>query len=140
MTPWRVAGLVLAVGVAGGGCTTVRVAQKDGCWVRRTERWLQGATEEVGPCAPPEPQWSEDRLTRLIQECVVRADYRWQARALDAWNQGRALPERASEETVVQQCLGEPTRAVLAENEALRGRAEASEKRLAELRGDRDAL
>ncbi len=113
------------------GCTNVKLAQRDGCWVRRSERWLAGSKEEVGPCAPPAPQWSEDRLTRLVQECVARADYRWQARALDAWNRGDKLPERASEETVLQQCLGEPTRAMLVENDGLR-------KRLAELSSDRE--
>jgi hypothetical protein len=130
--------LLMAVAVA--GCTTVKFAQKDGCWVRRSEKWLGDAKEELGPCKPPEPKWSEDRLTRLIQECVVRADYRWQARALDAWDHGQKLPERANDETVVQQCIGEPTRAVLAENESLRGQNDALQKRIADLSSDRDQV
>ncbi|GEJ58984.1 hypothetical protein AMYX_37250 [Anaeromyxobacter diazotrophicus] len=130
--------MLLALWAAAAACTSVKVAQKDNCWVRRSERWLAGSKEEVGPCAPPEPRWSEDRLTRLMQECVARADYRWQARALDAWTRGDRLPEQTSEEKVLQQCLGEPTRAVLAENDALRGRNDALQKRLAELSSDRD--
>lgn len=124
-------GLILLVWAI-AGCTSVKLAQRDGCWVRRSERWLAGSKEEVGPCAPPAPQWSDDRLTRLVQECVARADYRWQARALDAWNRGDKLPEHASEETVLKQCLGEPTRAVLVENDGLR-------KRLSELSSDRES-
>ncbi|HEX7622188.1 MAG TPA: hypothetical protein VF400_01355, partial [Anaeromyxobacteraceae bacterium] len=80
------------------GCTTVKLAQRDGCWVRKTERFLVGSKEEVGPCAPPAPNWSDDRLTRLVQECASRADYRWQGRALEAWNRREPMPERPSEE------------------------------------------
>jgi len=131
--------VLLAVAAAGTACTSVKVAQRDGCWVRKTEKWLGDSKEDLGPCVLSEPKWSDDRLTRLMQECAVRADYRWQTRALESWDRGEPLPEHPSEEKVLQQCLGEPTRAVLAENDALRGRNDALQKRISELSSDRDA-
>jgi len=126
--------MVAAVVVAGlAGCTSVRVAQRDGCWVRHTERWLGSAQDELGPCAPATPAWSEDRLTRLVQECVSRADYRHYLAVLGAWNTGAPAPARAGDETVLKGCLDESTRLMLTENEAMK-------RRLGELSADRDAL
>ncbi|HYS79788.1 MAG TPA: hypothetical protein VEM76_03710 [Anaeromyxobacteraceae bacterium] len=115
------------------GCSTVKLAQRDGCWVRKTERFLIGSKEEVGPCIPPVPKWSEDRLTRLVQECATRADYRWQGRALEAWSRREAMPERSSEEAVLRDCMGETTRAMLSENEAMK-------QRLGDVGAQRDAM
>jgi hypothetical protein len=129
------AGTVFAVVVAVGlaGCTSVKVAQRDGCWVRHSERWMGGSRDEIGPCAPATPDWSDDRLTRLAQECVTRADYRHYLAAIDAWNAGRPAPQRASDETVLKGCMEESTRLMLTENEAMK-------KRVGELSADRDAL
>src|SRR5690349_12201025 len=100
----------IAVAAVVGGCTSVRVVQRDGCWVRRTSGPFGQVREEVGPCARPPPAWAEDRVTRLVQECVVRADYQWQARALAAWNRGEPLPAQEPEETVLRACMGESSR------------------------------
>src|SRR5918911_838708 len=121
------------VAVTLGGCTSVKLAQRDGCWVRHTEGFLRGTKEELGPCARPQPPWVEDRLGRLVQECQARADYRWQSRALAAWSRGEKMPEQASENAILQECMGEATRSMMAENEALKGK-------LAEAGSDRDAL
>ncbi len=123
--------VLLAVTVT--GCTTVKLSQRDGCWVRRTERFLVGSKEEVGPCAPPAPKWSDDRLTRLVQECAARADYRWQGRALEAWNRRESMPERPAEEAVLRDCMSESTRSMLSENAAIK-------ERLGEVAAQRDAM
>lgn len=115
------------------GCTSVRMVQREGCWVRQTERWIIGTKEDMGPCQRPEQTWSEDPLTRLVQECVAQADYRWQARALAAWNKGEAIPSQEPDEWVLKACTSEPLRSVLDENQALRAQLES-------LRADREAL
>jgi len=119
--------------VTATGCTTVKLSQRDGCWVRKTERFLIGSKEEVGPCAPPAPKWSDDRLTRLVQECAARADYRWQGRALEAWNRRERMPERPPEEVVLRDCMSESTRSMLSENAAMK-------ERLGEMAAQRDAM
>ncbi|WNG36186.1 hypothetical protein F0U60_22715 [Archangium minus] len=128
----KIAGVVL-LAVMAGGCTSVRLEQRDGCWVRQTSRWPKQLKEEIGPCEREKPTWSEDRLTRLAQECMVQADYRWKNRALAAWNQGQPLPEPESEAKVLQFCMNEAAHSVVTENETLK-------KRLNEVSADRDVL
>jgi hypothetical protein len=125
--------LLAVAAVAAAGCTTVRVVQRDGCWVRETHRTLRGTQEDVGPCVRPPPKWSEDRLTRLVQECVAQADYRWQVRALAAWNRREPLPAPDSQETVIKTCMNEAAAGVVTQNESLR-------ERLAEISSDREAF
>ncbi len=127
----RIVGVVLAV--AFGGCTSVKMVQRDGCWIRQTKRPLAGAREEIGPCTRPPPRWSEDRLTRLVQECVAQADYRWQGNALAAWSREAPLPPQPARETVIETCLTQAATGVVAQTEALR-------ERLADVSGERDAL
>lgn len=124
-----VAGLVLFA----SGCASTRVMQRDGCWVRQTEKWPNRVTEELGPCARPEPSWSEDRLARLAQECIVQSDYRWQAQALAAWNRGEPLPAVPKEDAVMRSCIDEAASSIITENESLR-------RRLDEVASDREAL
>jgi hypothetical protein len=127
--------LVVVVALAAsalGGCTSVKVVQRDGCWVRQTKK-IFSATEELGPCGRPEPKWSDDRLTRVTQECVAQADYRWQSRASEAWSRGLPLPDRPSDDTVLKDCMDQVSRSQLAENERL-------QQRLAELKDDKAAL
>ncbi|HET9452050.1 MAG TPA: hypothetical protein VFO83_14265, partial [Aggregicoccus sp.] len=100
----RIAG-VLGLLALGGGCSSTKVLQRDGCWVRETKRFPGQLKEEVGPCARPAPAWSEDRLTRLVQECVAQDDHRWQARALAAWGRGEPAPERAPDQQVLESCM-----------------------------------
>jgi hypothetical protein len=128
----RAMGLLLLAGIL-GGCTTVKLTQRDGCWVRSTHRTLHGTQEDVGPCVRPPPRWSEDRLTRLVQECVAQADYRWQGRALAAWNRHEPLPAQDSQATVIKTCMNEAAAGVVTQNETLR-------QRLAEISSDREAL
>jgi len=125
--------------VISSGCTSVKLVQRDGCWVRQTER-LWHVKEDLGPCARPSSPWVDDRLTRLVQECVSREDYRWQSRALAAWSRGEPLPEQASESNVLQDCMNEAAGAMINENESLKDRLASMKDRAAELVKDRDAL
>ncbi len=125
---------LMAAGLAvAGGCTTVRVVQREGCWVRETKRTLRGTQEDVGPCVRPAPKWSEDRLTRLVQECVAQSDYRWQVRAMAAWSRRDPLPPQDSQETVIKTCMNEAAAGVVTQNETLK-------ERLAEVSNDREAF
>jgi len=124
--------LACAAATSLAGCTTVKVAQPDGCWIRQT-RTVFSSSEELGPCARPEPKWSDDRITRVTQECVAQADYRWQGRALEAWRRGQPLPERPSDDTLLNECMEQVSRSQLAENERLR-------HRLVELGAEKEAL
>ena len=128
----RIAGAMLFA-VLLGGCTSVRMEQRDGCWVRQTSKFPKRVTEEIGPCERPAPAWAEDRLTRLVQECVAQSDYRWQNRALSAWSRGEPLPPQESEENILQACVSEASASMLTENEALK-------TRVGELVYDRDLL
>jgi hypothetical protein len=121
-----------ALGLAFTGCTTVKLAQRDGCWVRRTSEPGR-IREELGPCVKPPPKWADDRITRIVQECVAEDDHRWEARALAAWSRGEVLPDRAAPESVLRACMDESARAALAENEGLQAR-------LADVKADRDRL
>ncbi len=128
----RVTG-AMALAVALGACTTTRVVQRDGCWVRETKKTLLGRTEELGPCMRPQPSWSEDRLTRLVQECVAQADHRWTVRAIEAWNRKEPLPAQDSQQEVVKACLNDTATSAVVQNETLK-------ERLAEISSDRSAL
>ncbi|HWT86590.1 MAG TPA: hypothetical protein VN177_12500, partial [Myxococcales bacterium] len=81
-------------------CTSVKMVQREGCWVKQTERTLGGSTEELGFCAKARPQWAEDRLARLVQECMAQADYRWENRALAAWTRNEPIPPPDSDEQI----------------------------------------
>jgi hypothetical protein len=89
--------------------------------------------EELGPCKRAEPVWTQDRLSRVVQECLAQADYRWQNRALAAWERGEPVPERESDQQVLDRCMSESTRMAVVENEALKDR-------LADVRDDREKL
>ncbi|MFP2959776.1 hypothetical protein ACLEPN_18550 [Myxococcus sp. 1LA] len=127
--------LVAAVSLVmvASACTSVRMEQRDGCWVKQTRAFPSTLKEEVGPCARPVPVWSEDRLTRLVQECVMHTDYRWQSTAMVAWNRGDALPERESEEKVLAACMARAENILNTEKGAL-------EQRLTEVAQERDTL
>ena len=127
----RVMGALLLVAVL-GGCTSVKLVQRDGCWVRQTKK-LGTTREDIGPCARPTPAWSSDRLTRLVQECVAEEGHRWQTLAISSWSRNEPLPSRPSEETVVERCTNHATQSIVSENEALR-------QKLSEVSTDRDAL
>jgi hypothetical protein len=123
--------MVLAMTV--GGCTAARMEQRDGCWVRSVRSFPSSVKEEIGPCARPTPVWSEDRLTRLVQECVMHADYRWQSSALVSWNRGEPLPEREPEEKVLAACMARAEAVLNTEKSTV-------EQRLSEVSEERDAL
>jgi hypothetical protein len=143
--------LAIVLVAAVGGCTSVKMVQREGCWVKRTEKSFGRVNEELGPCASPASSpWAEDRVTRLAQECIAREDHRWQTRAVAAWSRGGSPPE-ANGENVLQTCLDEATKAVAAENDALkqrlaavedahRERLQTTQERLAEVKGERDAI
>jgi hypothetical protein len=122
---WAMLGLAMA------GCASVRLVQREQCWVRQTTR-LGQVKEELGPCRREPPAWSQDRLTRIVQECMAQADYRWQNLAVAAWARGERLPARPSEDASMSRCLEQASRSMVGENERLK-------ERLAELTGDRDA-
>ncbi|WP_240357891.1 hypothetical protein [Myxococcus vastator] len=127
--------LVAAVSLAmvASACTSVRMEQRDSCWVKQTRAFPSTLKEEVGPCARPVPVWSEDRLTRLVQECVMHTDYRWQSSALMAWNRSESLPEREAEEKVLAACMARAETILNTEKGAL-------EQRLSEVARERDTL
>src|SRR5204863_10135094 len=102
-------GIARVVGVCGAllACTSVKMVQREGCWVKQTERTFGGSTEELGFCAKARPQWAEDRLARLVQECMAQADYRWENRALAAWTRGDPIPPQDSDDQVARTCMGQ---------------------------------
>jgi hypothetical protein len=112
------------------------MVQRDGCWVRRTEKVFGRVLEEVGPCGRPQPRWSEDRLTRLVQECVAEADWRWQSRALEVWSRGLPYPTpQPRQDELLRACMEEVRTGMAAELDAATLRS-----RVAEVSGERDAL
>lgn len=113
---------VAVAAVIGSGCANVKVVQRQGCWVRQTESFPKVIREEVGFCAKKQPAWSNDRVTRLVQECVAEADYRWQTEALNAWSRGAALPAQSTTESVMKQCMDRANTMLLTENEELKRR------------------
>lgn len=115
---------------AGLGCAQTKLVQRGGCWVKQTETFPKTIHEEMGPCVRKEPRWSNDRVARLVQECLSEADYRWQTQALAAWSKGEPLPAQQSEQTVMEACMSRASTAVVMENEQLKHRvAELSEER-----------
>ncbi|MCP3136459.1 hypothetical protein [Pyxidicoccus xibeiensis] len=124
---------VAVLAMALGGCTASKMEQRHGCWVRQVRTFPSTVKEEIGPCARPTPVWSEDRLTRLVQECVMHADYRWQSSALVAWNRGEPLPEREPEEKVLGACMARAETVLNAEKSSV-------EQQLSEVSKERDAL
>ena len=102
----RIATLILLASVA-GGCTSVKIVQRDGCWVKRTEKIFGRVIEDLGPCRRAEPQWAEDRVTRLVQECVAQADYRWSVRANEAWAKGAPYPAQPPQQELLRTCMEE---------------------------------
>ncbi|WP_205525814.1 hypothetical protein [Pyxidicoccus trucidator] len=124
---------VAVLAMALGGCTASKMEQRNGCWVRQVRTFPSSVKEDIGPCARPTPVWSEDRLTRLVQECVMHADYRWQSSALVAWNRGEPLPEREPEEKVLGACMARAETVLNAEKGSV-------EQRLSEVSKERDTL
>src|SRR5881275_3209699 len=128
---WTAAAAILAL----WGCTSVRMVQRDGCWLKQTEKWPSRVSEELAFCKKAARAPAPDPLARLVQECVAQADYRWENRAIDAWNRDQPIPPRDSDEKISATCMSEAARALgpEAERSALRSR-------LADLDKDRDAL
>jgi hypothetical protein len=101
---------------------------------------LGGTKQEVGPCERSHTQWADDRLTRLVQECVAQVDHRWQVRAVSAWNRGEPLPPQETEESVVALCMSQAATAAVTETERLSERLADVSDDLARAAKDRDAL
>lgn len=116
-------------------CTSVHMVQRDGCWLKKTETTMGGSREELGFCAKPEPAPADDRMSRLVQECMAQADYRWQNRAIAAWGRGEPIPPQDTDDATAKVCMGQASAALgmETENRMLRSR-------LAELSQDREAL
>ena len=128
-------GFLAAVLSALLGCTSTRMLQREGCWVKQTEKWPGRVSEELGFCTKPAPVWAQDRVARLVQECMAQADFRWQNRALAAWTRNEPIPPQDSDDKIAQTCMNEASAALgqEAENSALKAR-------LAELSQDRESL
>ena len=136
----------MLVAVAFAGCTQTRLAQRDGCWVKQTKRFLGGTSEEMGFCTRAKSQWAEDRAARLVQECLAEADFRWQNRALSAWTNGQPIPPAESDEAMIRACMRE-TAAIIgpeAENAQLKTKLSDLQREHAALQettdGDREFL
>jgi hypothetical protein len=127
--------LGLVVAAVAVGCTSTRMVQRDGCWVRQTEKWPGRVSEELGFCAKPTPEWSNDRMARLVQECMQQADFRWQNRALAAWSRGEQIPPQESDESIAKTCMAEAATAtgLEVENHTLKAR-------VAEVANERDRM
>jgi hypothetical protein len=117
----RLAGVAVLAAVL-SACTSVKVLQRDGCWVKRSELGLGRVQEEVGPCMRAPPKWADDQLTRLVQECVAQADHRWHQRAVDAWLRGRPYPAQAPQDETLRTCMQEARVGMVTENEELKRR------------------
>jgi len=117
------------------GCTSVRMVERDGCWLKQTEKWPSRVNEELAFCKKPAPAPAQDPLARLVQECVAQADYRWENRAIDAWNRGDPIPPRDSDEKIAASCMTEAAAALGPEAERA-----ALKARLADLDRDRNVL
>src|SRR5207253_8433418 len=117
-------GLLAAVLPALVACTSTRMLQREGCWVKQTEKWPGRVSEELGFCTKPAPVWAEDRVARLVQECMAQADYRWENRALAAWARGEPIPPQESDEQIARTCMSQASAALgpEAENAALKAR------------------
>jgi hypothetical protein len=129
---------ITSVAVMCGGllaCTSVKMVQREGCWVKQTERTLGGTTEELGFCTKARPEWAEDRLARLVQECMAQADYRWENRALAAWTRGEPIPPPDSDEQIARTCMGQASAAL-----GLEAQNDALKSRLVDVSHDREAL
>ena len=126
--------LVALVALA-ASCTSVRMVQREGCWMKQTESTFGGTREELGFCSRQQTDWAQDRLARLVQECMAQADYRWENRAIAAWTRGEPIPPQEQDAELTKACMGQATKAlgVEAENDALK-------ERLAEVSLDRRAL
>src|SRR6266478_2294465 len=105
-------GLLAAVLPAVLGCTSTRMLQREGCWVKQTERWPSRVSEELGFCTKPAPVWAQDRVARLVQECMAQADFRWQNRAIAAWTRGDPIPPQESDDKIAQTCMNEASAAL----------------------------
>jgi hypothetical protein len=111
------------------------MVQREGCWVKQTERWPSRVSEELGFCTKAAPVWAQDRLARLVQECVAQADYRWQNRALASWTRGEPIPPQESDEKIAKTCMSEASAALGLERDKA-----ALESRLADVNQDRATL
>jgi len=116
-------------------CTSVKMVQREGCWVKQTERTLGGTTEELGFCSKQRPEWAQDRLARLVQECMAQADYRWENRALAAWTRNEPIPPPDSDEQVSKTCMSQAASAL-----GLEVQNDALKSRLADVNQDREKL
>jgi hypothetical protein len=116
-------------------CTSVKMVQREGCWVKQTERTLGGSTEELGFCTKARPEWAEDRLARLVQECMAQADFRWENRALAAWTRNEPIPPPDSDDQTAKTCMSQAASAL-----GLEAQNDALKSRLADLSQDREKL
>src|SRR5260221_3404630 len=126
---------MVALVALAASCTSVRMVQRDGCWLKQTDTTFGDTRQELGFCSRPQTEWAQDRLARLVQECMVQADYRWQNRAIAAWTRGDLIPPHEADAELTKACMGQATQAlgIEAENDELK-------TRLAEVSQDRDAL
>lgn len=116
-------------------CTSVKMVQREGCWVKQTERTLGGSSEELGFCTKAKPEWAEDRLSRLVQECMAQADFRWENRALAAWQRNEPIPPPDSDEQIAKTCMSQAASAL-----GLEVQNDALKSRLADVSQDRESL
>jgi hypothetical protein len=130
----KMAGCLVAA-VAGIACTTTKLVERDGCWVKQTSRTMGSSTEELGFCTRPPGPPAEDRLARMLQECMAQADQRWQNQAITAWNHNQPLPAQPDDAEMVKTCMTQASNAI-----GMESQNQALQSRVAELSQDREAL
>jgi hypothetical protein len=117
------------------GCTSVRMVERNGCWLKQSSGFFSGTHEELGFCKKPAMEVAQDRVGRLVQECIAQADHRWENRAIAAWGRGQPIPAQDAGDTVAKACMNEAAAMFgpEAENNVLKSR-------LADLNQEREAL
>ena len=80
-------GLLAAVLPALVACTSTRMLQREGCWVKQTEKWPGRVSEELGFCTKPAPVWAQTSASsgsrRPLTSLTIDAPAAIAARATD---------------------------------------------------------
>src|SRR5256885_14410980 len=100
-------GMAAAVVGALVGCTSVRMVERDGCWLKQTEKWPSRVNEELAFCKKAAPAPDKYPLALLVAESVAQADCRWENGAIRTGSPGSRFPPRDSDEKIAASCMTE---------------------------------
>lgn len=114
----RISGLLGLVLVC-GGCSSTRYVMRDACWIRQTTGFAEGSQEELVACPAKAPAWSDDRVTRAIQECYAERENAFLHDTLRAERSGDPPPSRTQAQAAIEACRAGAVQLAQAENERL---------------------